>query len=115
MPAPSRKPSPPFGDSQSPAKPAPAQTRGSNFGPPLETPHPWGVGPVGRYYDWKAATDAAWKSIPAEIAIRRARKAEALGLTYAEYTLEILERGRYLSATDTARIAEIRLRRPLRY
>jgi hypothetical protein len=86
-----------------------------NDGPPLETPHPWGEGPVGRYYDWKAAVDAAWKSIPPEIAIRRAKKAEAIGLTYAEYTLEILERGRYLCATDAARIAEIKLRRPLRY
>ena len=87
---------------------------GHNNGPPLESPHPWGEGPVGRYFDWKAAVDAAWKKIPPEIAIRRARKAEALGLTYAEYTLEILERGRHLQETDTARIMEIRLRRPLR-
>jgi hypothetical protein len=53
--------------------------------------------------------------VPPEIAIRRARKAEALGLTYAEYTLEILERGRHLQETDAARIMEIKLRRPLRY
>ena len=43
-----------------------------------------------------------------EIAIRRAIKAEALGLTYKEYTLEIFERGRYLQKTDTARIAAIK-------
>lgn len=85
-----------------------------NNGPPLESPHPWGEGPVGRFFDWKAAVDAAWKTIPPEIAIRRARRAEALGLTYVEYTLEILERGRHLSAADAERIREIRLRRPLR-
>ena len=45
----------------------------------------------------------------------RARRAEALGLTYREYTIEILERGRYLSLADADRIAEIKLNRPLRY
>ena len=53
--------------------------------------------------------------MPYDIAVMRARRAEALGLTYREYTLEILERGRYLSATDADRIAEIQRRRPLRY
>ncbi|WP_292387249.1 ribbon-helix-helix protein, CopG family, partial [Mesorhizobium sp.] len=33
---------------------------------------------------------------------------ERLGLTYEEYTLEILERGRHLSEDDAERIAEIR-------
>jgi hypothetical protein len=88
--------------------------RGHNNGPPLESPHPWGEGPVGTYFDWTASHGRAW-DVPAEIAIRRARKAEALGLTYFEYTLEIMERGRYLQPSDTARIAEIKLRRPLRY
>lgn len=45
----------------------------------------------------------------------RLRRAEALGLTYEEYTLEILERGHYLGSADTARIAEIKRRRPIRY
>jgi hypothetical protein len=45
--------------------------------------------------------------VPVETAIRRARKAESLGLTYREYQLEILERGRFLQAEDAARIAEI--------
>ena len=31
----------------------------------------------------------------------------SLGLTFREYQLEILERGRYLQADDTARIAAI--------
>ena len=38
----------------------------------------------------------------------RIRKAERLGLTYEEYTLEILERGRHLQIEDVERIAEIK-------
>jgi hypothetical protein len=33
---------------------------------------------------------------PREIALRRLARAEKLGITYKEYTLEILERGKYL-------------------
>ena len=42
---------------------------------------------------------------------RTAEKAEALGLTYEEYTLEILERGRYLQVADAKRIAAIKRKR----
>ena len=52
--------------------------------------------------------------MPAETAIRRAKKAEAIGLTYREYQLEILERGRYLQKEDVERIAEIIARRSQR-
>jgi len=38
----------------------------------------------------------------------RLERAEALGLTYEEYTLEILERGRHLQARDVKRIAAIK-------
>lgn len=88
-----------------------------NGGPPLDDdPRPWGAGGIGTYFDWQAAVDRAWKDVPYDIAVLRARRAEALGLTYREYTLEILERGRYLSAeVDAERIAEIKRRRPLRY
>jgi hypothetical protein len=88
--------------------------RGHNGGPPLEQAHEWGNGPVKRYFDWKAAHRAAWKSVPYEIALMRARRAAKLGLTYEEYSLEIMERGRYLQITDTERIAEIKRRRPIR-
>ena len=89
---------------------------GHNNGPPLEEgPRPWGPGGIGNYFDWKAAKEAAFKKLPAAIAIRRARLAEAIGLTYFEYQLEILERGIYLQPADAERIAEIKLRRPLRY
>jgi hypothetical protein len=36
------------------------------------------------------------------------QKADRLGLTYEEYTLEILERGRHLQVDDVERIAEIK-------
>lgn len=91
---------------------------GHNNGPPLDddehTP-PWGKGGIGNYFEWKAATESAFKKVPAETAIRRARLAEAIGLTYFEYQLEILERSRYLQPADTERISEIKRRRPLRY
>jgi hypothetical protein len=92
------------------------ERHGDNQGPPLDDDRrPWGTGPVGNFFEWRAARHAAFHDVPVETAIRRARKAEALGLTYDEYTLEILERGRYLQATDSDRIMEIKLRRPLRY
>ena len=41
----------------------------------------------------------------------RLRNAARLGLTYAEYEREIVERGRYLGEADAARVAEIKSRR----
>jgi hypothetical protein len=38
--------------------------------------------------------------------VRRARRAEALGITYRRYVLEILERGRYLDEEAAARLGE---------
>ena len=34
--------------------------------------------------------------MPREIALSRLARAEELGMSYREYTLEIMERGRYL-------------------
>jgi len=89
----------------------------SNGGPPLnDSPRPWGDNGIGNYFEWKAASEKAFNDVPYDIAVMRARRAEAMGLTYREYTLEILERGRYLSAdADAERIAEINRRRPIRY
>lgn len=87
----------------------------SNNGPPLDDDAPpWGRNGIGNYFEWAAAKKKAF-DVPYDIAVMRARRAEALGLTYDEYTLEILERGRYLSAADADRIAAIKRRRPLRY
>jgi hypothetical protein len=51
----------------------------------------------GRYlaYCWRKAHEAAWAPPSMEIGIRRARKAQELGMSYRDYVLEILERGRY--------------------
>ncbi len=72
---------------------APPTTLGHNGGPPLDPPDPdisW------RGYVWRRAHKRAWKTPPREIALRRLARAEELGMSYRAYTLEILERGRYL-------------------
>ena len=85
---------------------------GHNGGPPLDDHIPeWGVGGIGTYFAWRAASEAAFKKVPVQTAIRRAEKAQSLGLTYREYQLEILERGIFLQASDVVRIAEIKSRR----
>ncbi|WBV43327.1 hypothetical protein [Pseudoroseomonas cervicalis] len=67
---------------------------GHNGGPPLEPePEPdlsW------QGWNWRRAHRKAWKTPPREIALRRLARAEALGMSYRDYTLEILERGRHL-------------------
>jgi len=80
-------------DSTAKLSPAPAPL-GHNRGPPLEPERL----PVGdwNYYCWKRALKAAWKTPPREIALRRLRRAEELGMTYREYTAIILDRGRFL-------------------
>lgn len=84
---------------------------GHNGGPPLDHVPEWGIGGIGNYFVWRTASEAAFKKVPVETAIRRARKAESLGLTYREYQLEILERGRYLQPSDVEWIAEVKARR----
>lgn len=68
---------------------------GHNGGPPLAPPEDPGA-ESWRSFCWRKAHKRAWKTPPREIALRRLERAEALGMTYREYTLEILERGRYL-------------------
>lgn len=74
--------------------PRPARI-GDNGGPPLvekRRKSELGKAEIGRTFDWRFAHRKAWKK-PREIALRRQERAEALGLTYEEYTLEVLERG----------------------
>ena len=71
--------------------PPPPQA-GHNGGPPLEADDP---GASWRLWCWRRARKRAW-SAPREVVLRRLARAEALGMTYREYTLEILERGRHL-------------------
>jgi hypothetical protein len=87
-----------------------APALGHNGGPPFGD-FAWPPGKGLLWKQWKAASDDVFKNVPTNIAVRRARKAARLGLTYREYTLEILERGRYLSEADATRIAEIRAMR----
>jgi hypothetical protein len=65
---------------------------GHNGGPPLEDDpqESW------RLWCWKRAHRRAWKTPPRDIALRRLERAAALGMTYREYTIEIMERGRHL-------------------
>lgn len=53
---------------------------------------------------WTRARTAAFAPPDAETGIRWARKAEELGLTYEEYRLELLERGRHPTDEDARRI-----------
>lgn len=94
-----------------PAEPPPSPR--DNGGPPLDDYRgpPWGKGDPHLFLHWQSAHRQAWKSVPAEVVRFRMEKAERLGLTYEEYTLEILERGRHLQAEDAARIAEIKAAR----
>jgi hypothetical protein len=83
---------------------------GHNGGPPLDDEHvpEWGRGEIGNYFYWRAAHRAAWRAVPHEMMLRRLDKAQRLGLTYEEYTLEILDTGRYLGPDDAERIAAIK-------
>jgi hypothetical protein len=90
---------------------------GHNGGPALEEkPHvpEWGKGGIGDYFLWRTAHRAVWKAPPLDTVLRRQEKAEQLGLTYEEYTLEILERGKYLQHEDAERIAAIKAGRRLK-
>ncbi len=65
---------------------------GHNGGPPLDDTADlsW------QAWIWRRAHRRAWRTPPREIALRRLERAEALGMSYRDYTLEILERGRHL-------------------
>ena len=62
---------------------------GHNQGPPLDPEAGW------RHYCWKKAHAKAWKT-PREVALARLARAEALGMTYREYTAVILDKGVHL-------------------
>jgi hypothetical protein len=83
---------------------------GHNGGPPLDDEHvpEWGRGGIGNYFSWKAAHRQAWRNLAPELMLNRLRRAERIGLTYEEYTLELLERGRYLQPGDITDIERIK-------
>ena len=57
---------------------------------------------------WTQARKAAFAPPDPETGARWARKAEALGLSYEEYRLELLERGRHPTDEDAKRIRRAR-------
>ncbi len=64
---------------------------GHNGGPQLDDAssmswHAWA---------WRRSHKKAWKTPPREVALRRLARAEELGMTYKQYTLVIMERGKY--------------------
>jgi hypothetical protein len=63
---------------------------GHNQGPALDPDAGW------RLYCWKKAHARAWKTPPREIALARLARAEALGMTYREYTAVLLDKGVHL-------------------
>jgi hypothetical protein len=74
---------------------------GHNGGPDLE---PEDDDPTGRLlfvkWAWTRAHDNAWKTPPLDILRFRVARAEAAGLTYREYMLQLLDTGRYPQAGD---------------
>lgn len=65
---------------------------GHNGGPPLDEAPKGGW----RHYCWRKAHRQAWRTPPREIALARLARAEALGMSYREYTAIILDRGVFL-------------------
>ena len=63
---------------------------GHNQGPSLDPEAGW------RLFCWKKAYAKAWKTPPREIALARVARAEALGMTYREYTAHLLDTGEHL-------------------
>jgi hypothetical protein len=63
---------------------------GHNGGPPLDPSRDW------RSFCWRKAHALAWRTPPREIALARLARAQALGMTYREYTAILLDRGVHL-------------------
>jgi hypothetical protein len=75
-----------------------------NGGPPLEEASPhvpeWGDGDACTYFQWKAAVRKARRSAPHDIVMFRLSRAEAAGVDYEAYLIELLERGNRLQKGD---------------
>ena len=69
---------------------------GPNGGPPLDEE----PGYLWRKYCWTKAYKEAWKPPSMAVLKFRVARAEAAGLTYHEYMLELLDTGRHLQKED---------------
>jgi len=76
---------------------APARI-GHNQGPPLDEP----VVDAFVRYRWRKAHAEVWKNPSLSILKLRMQRAEAAGVSYREYMLELLDSGRHLQAADVA-------------
>jgi hypothetical protein len=72
---------------------------GHNQGPPLDEP----VADAFVRWRWRKAYQEAWKTPSMSILKLRMARAEAAGVTYREYMLELLDTGRHLQAEDVAK------------
>jgi hypothetical protein len=72
---------------------------GHNQGPPLEEP----VADAFVRWRWRKAHKEVWKNPSHSILKLRVARAEAAGVTYREYMLELLDSGRHLQAEDVAK------------
>ena len=72
---------------------------GHNQGPPMEEP----MADAFVRWRWRKAHKEAWKNPPLSILKQRVARAEAAGVTYREYMLELLDTGRHLQAADVAK------------
>jgi hypothetical protein len=77
---------------------APARI-GHNQGPPLDEP---AVDLFVRYR-WRKAHAEVWKNPSLSILRLRMARAEAAGVSYREYMLELLDSGRHLQAQDVGK------------
>jgi hypothetical protein len=74
---------------------------GHNQGPPLDE----AVADAFVRYRWRKAHAQAWKNPSMSILKMRVARAEAAGVTYREYMLELLDSGRHLQRADVERRA----------
>ncbi len=70
-----------------------APAPGHNGGPALDDEDPGAAS--WRQWWGTRARKRAW-AVPREVALSRLRRAEEMGMSYREYALEIMERGRHL-------------------
>ena len=72
---------------------------GHNNGPPLDEE----VNDAFVRYRWQKAHAEAWKNPPLSVLRFRVARAEAAGVSYRDYMLELLDTGRHLQAGDKAK------------
>jgi hypothetical protein len=75
---------------------------GHNGGPPLDEE----PGYLWRKYRWTKAYKEAWKTPSMAVLKFRVARAEAAGVTYEQYMLELLDSGRHLQKGDVERKAK---------